>query len=382
MEQFQEAWRTPIQFYGQVVDENTNPVAGAQVDFDCNDLSTNGTSYYHTGSDANGLFSIVGITGKLLSVHVSKEGYYSSRRDREYFDYAGNGGNNFISDAGNRVVFHLLKKKQGEHLIEKDFPPGIGQIWQLHHDGTPIELDLLNGSQNVTGSGQLKLEFWRDLSNPNAKRFDWKLQISAVGGGLVPADEEFAFTAPDTGYQPSIVIDMPATNQVWLASFAAGITFNCPTATMAALIFIFWQEMELSQLNHGSIRPARGIWKMIRGNEDSRPALIGAEHRVLPLHALRFLGGVVLFLSMGYGLSDAYHAPAWWFVALDKMLQLLEAPVVMVLRLLYHPTARFDPPGFFTIDLVDSSNFFVVVGLCALWSVGFGYLARVCRSPT
>ena len=51
--------------------------------------------------------------------------------------------------------------------------------------------------------------------------------------------------------------------------------------------------------------------------------------------------GMVLFLSMSYGMSDAYHAPAWWFVALDKMLQLLEAPLVMVLRLLYHPNARF-----------------------------------------
>ena len=86
------------------------------------------------------------------------------------------------------------------------------------------------------------------------------------------------------------------------------------------------------------------------------------------------LAGVVLFLSMGYGLSDAYHVPAWWFVILDRMLQLLEVPVVVVLRLLYHPTARFDPPVFFTIDLVDSANFLAVVGLCALWSVGFGYL--------
>ena len=87
------------------------------------------------------------------------------------------------------------------------------------------------------------------------------------------------------------------------------------------------------------------------------------------------LAGAVLFLSMGYGLSDAYHVPTWWFVALDRMLQLFEAPVVVVLRFLFRPTARFNPPGFFTIDLVDSVNFFVVIGLCALWSVGFGYLA-------
>ena len=122
-------------------------------------------------------------------------------------------------------------------MIEKDFPPGIGQIWQLHHDGTPIELDLLNGSQNVTGGGQLKLEFWRDLSNPNAKRFDWKLQISAVGGGLIPADEEFAFTAPETGYQPSIVIDMPATNQVWLGELRSRYYIQLPNGNYGRFDF-------------------------------------------------------------------------------------------------------------------------------------------------
>ena len=58
------------------------------------------------------------------------------------------------------------------------------------------------------------------------------------------------------------------------------------------------------------------------------------------------LGGVVLFLSMGYGLSDAYHAPAWWFVVLDKMLQLLEAPVAVVLRLLIIPPPALTRPAF------------------------------------
>src|SRR5208337_916291 len=59
----QDRWRTPIEFYGKVVDENTNPVADAQVAFDCNDTSAEGTSFYHVQSDANGLFSIRGIQG-------------------------------------------------------------------------------------------------------------------------------------------------------------------------------------------------------------------------------------------------------------------------------------------------------------------------------
>jgi len=70
-------WRTPIEFYGKVVDENTNPVSGAQIDFDANDTSAEGTSFYHTQSDADGLFSIKNIQGKILGVKVNKEGYYS-----------------------------------------------------------------------------------------------------------------------------------------------------------------------------------------------------------------------------------------------------------------------------------------------------------------
>jgi len=93
---------------------------------------------------------------------------------------------------------------------------------------------------------------------------------------------------------------------------------------------------------------------------------------------------IVLFLSIAYGLSDSYHSPLWWFVLLDKTLLLFEAPVAVTLRLIYHPSARFDPPGFFAIDLVDGSNAFVTVGLCAMWSLAFAFVMvramRWCKS--
>ncbi len=228
LEQLQEAWRTPIRFYGMIVDQSNNPVSRADIRFDCNDLSEKGTSFYDQKSDINGMFSLTDVRGEGITVHISKEGYYASRRDRDNFEYAQNGANNFIPNAGNPVVFHLWKKRDGASLIEKDFPPGMGQIWQLHHDGTLIKLDLLNGSQNVTGNGQLKLEFWRDLSDRNANKFNWKLQVSAFGGGIIPTDEEFAFQAPESGYQPSVVIDMPATNKVWLGELRAKYYIQLP----------------------------------------------------------------------------------------------------------------------------------------------------------
>jgi hypothetical protein len=206
------AWQMPIEFYGKIEDENSNSVAGANITFGWSEFPTEEGARRSTAiSDTDGLFSLHNKRGPSLDVWVSKEGYYASHGGQKAFDYMGG----INPDPQNPVVFFLRKKGKGEALIENKFPAAIGQIWQLHHDGTPIELDLLNGGQASAGNGQLKLELWRDISDLNKQPFDWKLQITAAGGGLVPTDEEFPFTAPQSGYQTSIVIDMPATNQNW-----------------------------------------------------------------------------------------------------------------------------------------------------------------------
>ena len=211
------SWQAPIEFYGKVVDENNNPVAGATINFHWVETpSKEGNKTSKAQSDAAGLFSLHGARGPDLAVLVSKEGYYSYREtDHPAFKYGFFSNGDFSPDPRNPIVFHLHKKGKKEPLIRKDFPPGIGQIWQLHHDGMPIELDLLSGRKVSAGNGQLKLEFWRDVSDIKASRFDWKLQISISKGGLIGTDEEFAFQAPESGYQPSVLIDMPATNQNW-----------------------------------------------------------------------------------------------------------------------------------------------------------------------
>jgi hypothetical protein len=227
-QQFIKNWQASIDFYGKVVDENTNPVEGASVHFEWDESPmTDVPKTFSTKSDMAGLFSLEGQHGRVLDVSVAKEGYYSSKKDKAGFIYALT-DNSFSPSIFNPVIFHLHKKGLGESLIGETFPPGIGQIWQLHHDGTPIELDLLNGSQNVTGGGQLKLEFWRDISHINVQPFDWKLQLSITGGGFIGTDEEFAFQAPASGYQSPVVIDMPSTNQNWLGELRTKYYFQMP----------------------------------------------------------------------------------------------------------------------------------------------------------
>src|SRR5688572_20970033 len=50
-------WRTPISFYGKVIDQNANPIEGAAVQLAWNDTSASGTSKRFMLSDARGEFS-------------------------------------------------------------------------------------------------------------------------------------------------------------------------------------------------------------------------------------------------------------------------------------------------------------------------------------
>jgi hypothetical protein len=209
-EQAQAEWQTPIEFYGEVVDENTNPVSGAQVDFDANDTSAEGTSFYHTQSDANGLFSIKNIQGKILGVKVNKEGYYSyAPAVGRVFWYAG-ANENFVPDSLNPVVFWLRKKGVGDSLIE------IKRNYKILRDGTPVGIDLATGKATTGGSGNLVVQCWTDdQGKPPGQKYDWHCVVTIPGGGLVLSDEVFPFLAPEIGYVSTNQIARPADQPGW-----------------------------------------------------------------------------------------------------------------------------------------------------------------------
>ena len=119
-------WQAPIEFYGKVVDENSNPVVGAKVTFSWIETpEETGTRSSAAESDAEGLFSLHGARGPSLRVSVDKEGYYSSRKNPPGFKYGSFAIDDFSPDPRNPVIFHLWKKGKGEALINKDFPPGM-----------------------------------------------------------------------------------------------------------------------------------------------------------------------------------------------------------------------------------------------------------------
>ena len=226
-------WQTPIEFYGKVIDENSNLVAGASIRFTWSETPTEtGDRTLMTESDAVGLFSLQGKHGPSFDVSVSKAGYYSSRQDRTGFSYGPLAPGAFSPSILNPVVFHLLKKGVGEKLV------GVKQNYRVPRDGTPVGIDLTTGKATTGGSGNLVVQCWTDDEGKRSgQRYDWHCLITIPGGGLVISDDEFPFLAPERGYAPTNEIAMPADRPDWRNDVDVKFFYQLPNGSYGRMTF-------------------------------------------------------------------------------------------------------------------------------------------------
>ncbi len=205
-----DQWRTPIEFYGKVVDENTNPVANASVHFVWTDLSENGTAEKDTVSDQGGLFSLSNTNGKNLIVQVSKEGYYAFQPFGAAFNYAGE-NHNFVPHAADPVIFRLKTKGVAEPLVHVQSPMGGPKSFRIPKDGAAVDVSLTTGKVVPEGQGDLRVQCWTDNGGKQSgEHYDWKCQIAVPGGGILQSTNELDYLGPMYGYQAADLIDMPA----------------------------------------------------------------------------------------------------------------------------------------------------------------------------
>lgn len=204
-------WQAPIEFYGKVVDENTNLVAGASVTFKWVETpSEEGNRTSQTHSDAEGLFSLQNAKGPDLTVLVSKNGYYTSRSTPDSFRYS-LGNEKFHANPQNPVIFSLRKKGQGVELItsENGMRPNV---WvRIPKDNTPVRVDLLEKKPSATG--QLEIS---QIKPPFQGATNWSFRMSIPDGGLIENQDEFQFAAPESGYQPTVEYDFAKGETNWI----------------------------------------------------------------------------------------------------------------------------------------------------------------------
>jgi hypothetical protein len=194
---------TPIVFYGNVQTQEGEPIAEAQVTASVANKFGGSSSKITTQSDNHGNFSIFSV-GMTVSVRGLKNGYFSipektenAPRSTGAFDYGADLGNGIHKpNQDSPVVFTLIK------------PPAIEPLNRIREKETvmPRNGEPVSVSLDVP-SHSLELKCWSSEQNKERDgRYDWKLEVSVVGGGIQRRGNSYDFTAPSDGYSPNDLI--------------------------------------------------------------------------------------------------------------------------------------------------------------------------------
>jgi hypothetical protein len=200
----------PIEFYGKAIDENGQPVQSATAVF----------SQTYTGNstialtDEGGLFSLRGVSGRYLSVNVSKDGYYISRSNRTSFDFSSAFAVEcYYPNPSEPVLFHLRKKGEGAELVTSAYGVSPDFVVTPARDGTPVTVNLMQ--RMIQRDGQLEIRQIKPEYLESKRANAWQFQMGIKDGGFVEHNDEFPFQAPDTGYQPIVAFNFKVGEPGW-----------------------------------------------------------------------------------------------------------------------------------------------------------------------
>ena len=223
--QFQ--WRTPLNFYGRVIDQNAQPVANARVGLAWNDIKGSHEKNIESGND--GRFELKDVIGKVLSVQVGKNGYAGAASStKRGFEYSAFWDQDFyLADKENPVLFRLWKLEDAEPMYFWD------KLKKLTVDGQKVWFDTKTG--RLGASGDVAFSTKRGATYA-PRQFDWSLSIEAApGGGLALSKEELMFEAPEGGYEPSWTQDIGGKDASYAISKSVNFYLKTPDGKYAAI---------------------------------------------------------------------------------------------------------------------------------------------------
>lgn len=209
----------PITFFGRVVDQAGKPVGEVNVTglvMVQKKWMEGHIEKYPTRTNADGLFSFHGISGRDISFWFEKAGYrYDNRRQKSLFKYA------------------LMSRPEERHqpnerapvtfVIWKEHPQEPVLKWEIRSaripaSGEPAHFDLINGKA-VSSGGDLVVTMTRTpLHIQRGQRFDWSITFSSPDGGIAQLEGPYSNEAPDAGYEESFRLDFPRDRADWESS--------------------------------------------------------------------------------------------------------------------------------------------------------------------
>jgi hypothetical protein len=196
-----EGKNSSLQFYGQFVDQDGNPLDGVKIKVVIRQwyVPVPGVSYADDKeipmgktSDNGGRFELKEEKGDSFDiVSIQKDGYEVEPGLRTYRAVGGT--------LEQPIIFRMWKANIHEHLItgEKKF--------QIVPDGRSYVIDLSRGTIAESGNGDLKV--WVKYTNQviRGQLYDWSCEIDAINGGILEENNlsSAMYSAPIEAYTPT-----------------------------------------------------------------------------------------------------------------------------------------------------------------------------------
>jgi hypothetical protein len=200
-------------FYGRVLDQNGDPVAGAKVKVMIALAQGGPGTSLATQTDASGLFQFSGIKGESLNIMPEKAGYQI-----EGHGLGLKGLNGPDTSPQNRAIYTMWKLKGPEPMRHQEF-----STRKIEADGRTYTIDLMKNviTEGTNTAGDILIQIKRPPQVKPRENFDWSFAMTAIDGGFIEVTNEIYLNeAPINGYQNRYQMDRYATNVVNYSTYS------------------------------------------------------------------------------------------------------------------------------------------------------------------
>jgi hypothetical protein len=198
-------------FYGKVVDQYGQPVAGADVTLGINLAIGRGASQ-KTQTDAAGLFQFTGIKGQSLNITPEKKGFQI-----EGHGLGQKGINGPETSPDNRTIYTMWKLKGPEPMMHKEV-----NSRKIQPDGRVFTLDFVKNeiTEGTNTAGDILVQIQRPPQVKPKEQYDWSFVMTAIDGGFIEVtNDAYLNEAPESGYQQKYQMNRYATNVVNFSTY-------------------------------------------------------------------------------------------------------------------------------------------------------------------